>query len=167
MTAASRRIVLSLLSRLALAAAAGVAPAAALHAQVPFDSHRNQSIGAVAGITTGSGVAYQEILPSAFGYRATIFGWNVGDSEFLDVGLAGLRVLSDDGRSRIYLIAGGSIWRWSDDEEDKESWSAGAGAGVELPLSTRTVVALEGLFTYWDETGDFLPLPQIAVQYLF
>jgi len=166
MKAAFRRFFF-LLSTLSVAAAGGVLLPHAARAQVPFDTRRNQAIGAVGGIATGSGVSYQEILPSAFGYRATIFGWNVGDSEFLDVGAAGLRVLSDDGRSRIYLIAGASIWRWSDADDEGESWSAGAGAGVELPLSTRTVVSLEGLFTYWDESGDFLPLPQIAVYYLF
>lgn len=138
-----------------------------LRGQVPYDPNRNQAIGAVAGVATGAGVSYQEILPSAFGFRGTVLGWKIGDSSFVDVGAAGLRVLSDDGRRRIYLIGGASYWRWDDEDDEGESWSAGVGAGAEFPLSTRTVITLEGLFTYWDETGDFLPLPQIAVYYLF
>jgi hypothetical protein len=138
-----------------------------LRAQVPFDPGRNQALGAVAGVATGAGVSYQEILPSAFGFRGTLLGWKIGDSSFVDVGAAGLRVLSDDGRRRLYLIGGASYWRWDDEDGEGESWSAGLGAGGEFPLSARTIVALEGVFTYWDETGDFLPLPQIAVYYLF
>ncbi len=139
-----------------------------LRGQVPYDSSRNQAIGAVAGLASGAGVSYQEILPSAFGFRGTLFGWNVGGSSFLDLGASGLRVLSDDGRRRIYLIGGASYWRWSkEDDSIDESWSVGVGAGAEMPLSPRAVVSLEGLFTYWDDSGDFLPLPQIAVYYLF
>src|SRR5688572_1233146 len=162
-----------------------LAPAATAHGQVPFDPNRNQSIGGVAGIATGSGVFYQEILPSALGYRGTIFGWKIGGSSFVDLGVAGLRVLSDDGRRRIYLIGGVSYWRLSDEEtvtefdgngnvigesevdDVDESWAIGAGAGIELPLAQRTDISFEGLFTYWDRTGDFLPLPQIAIHYLF
>jgi hypothetical protein len=161
-----------------------LAPAAA-GAQVPFDQNRNQAIGGSAGLATGAGVTYQEILPSAFGFRGTLFGWKLGDSSFVDLGAAGLRVLSDDGRRRIYLIAGASYWRWSNEEtvtqfddqgnvtgeievdDVEKSWSVGVGAGFELPVSERVVVDLEGLFTYWDKTGDFLPLPQIALYYLF
>jgi hypothetical protein len=162
-----------------------LAPAATASGQVPYDQDRNQAIGGVAGLTTGSGVFYQEILPSAFGYRGTLFGWKLGGSSFIDLGVAGLRVLSDDGRRRLYLIGGASYWRWSDEEtvtefdengnvigetevdDVDESWSIGVGAGVELPFTQRTTVSFEGLFTYWDRTGDFLPLPQIAVHYLF
>jgi hypothetical protein len=161
-----------------------LAPAAA-GAQIPFDANRNQAIGGSAGLATGAGVTYQEILPSAFGFRGTLFGWKLGDSSFVDLGVAGLRVLSDDGRRRIYLIAGASYWRWSNEEtvtqfDDQgnvtgeievddvdKSWSVGVGAGFELPVSERVVVDLEGLFTYWDRTGDFLPLPQVGLHYLF
>jgi hypothetical protein len=154
-------------------------------AQIPFDPSRNQGIGGVAGLASGSGVSYQEILPSAFGYRGTLFGWKLGGSSFVDLGAAGLRVLSDDGRRRLYLIGGVSYWRWSDEEtvtefdqngnvigesevdDVDESWSIGVGAGIELPFTTRTTVSFEGLFTYWDKSSDFLPLPQIAVHYLF
>ena len=154
-------------------------------AQIPYDPDRNQAMGGSVGLATGAGVSYQEILPSAFGFRGTIFGWKVGGSSFVDLGAAALRVLSDDGRRRIYLIGGASYWRWSDEEtvtefdgagnvvgehevdDVDESWSVGIGAGVELPLSQRAGLALEGLFTYWDHTGDFLPLPQASIHYLF
>lgn len=148
---------------LAIAAALAVAAPAA-RAQVPYDPSRNQSLGIAAGLASGAGVSYQEILPSAFGYRGTLLGWKTGGSSFLDLGVSGLRVLSDDGRRRIYLIGGLSYWLWSDEED---SWSVGAGAGLELPLAARTAVSLEGLFTYWARTEDLLPLPQISIHYLF
>jgi hypothetical protein len=162
-----------------------LAPTVSARGQVPYDQDRNQAIGGVAGITTGAGVFYQEILPSAFGYRGTLFGWKIGGSSFVDLGVAGLRVLSDDGRRRIYLIGGVSYWRLSDEEtvtefdengnvigesevdDVDESWAIGAGAGIQLPLAQRTDISFEGLFTYWDRTGAFLPLPQIAIHYLF
>jgi hypothetical protein len=172
--------------RTSFAVAMGLlALAVAARAQVPYDSNRNQGLGGVAGLASGAGVSYQEILPSAFGFRGTLFGWKLGDSSFVDVGASGIRVLSDVGRRRSYRIGGASYWRGSNEEtvtefdEDgnvvgeetiddvDESWSAGIGAGVELPLAARTVISLEGLFTYWDRTGDFLPLPQIAIHYLF
>ena len=154
-------------------------------AQIPYDPARNQGIGVAAGLASGAGISYQEILPSAFGFRATLFGWKLGDSSFVDVGGSGIRVLSDDGRRRIYLIGGASYWRESEEETIPEfdeqgnvvgereendvdqSWAIGIGAGVEIPFTTRAVLSLEGLFTYWDRTGDLLPLPQVAIHYPF
>lgn len=153
--------------------------------QIAFDDQRNQAIGATAGLASGMGISYQEVLPSALGYRAALALWNVGDFSFVDVGLSGLRVLSDDGRRRFYLVGGASYWRRSDQETDEifddsgnlvetrevddvdDSWSIGFGAGLELPLGERAAFVLEGLFTYWNDTGDLLPLPQIGLHYMF
>jgi hypothetical protein len=179
------------LSRLSLAVALSAAPALAadrpapLLAQVPYDEGRNQGIGGTVGVASGAGVSYQEILPSAFGFRGTLFGWKLGGSSFIDLGVSGLRVLSDDGSRRIYLIGGMSYWRWADEDIEEivddqgnvvaerevddvdNSWSVGVGAGVELPWTTRTVIAFEGLFTYWGKSEDFLPLPQVSIHYQF
>jgi hypothetical protein len=162
-----------------------VASAIPARAQIIFDPNRNQSIGATAGLASGAGVSYQEILPTAWGFRGALFGWNFGDSSFIDIGASGLRVLSDDGNRRIYLIAGTSFWRWSDEEtvpefddegnvigerqltDTKESWGIGAGVGIEMPLATRTTFSIEGLFTYWSRSEAFLPLPQASIHYQF
>ena len=162
-----------------------VLSATSTRAQITFDPNRNQAIGATAGLASGAGVSYQEILPTAWGFRGALFGWNLGDSSFIDIGASGLRVLSDDGNRRIYLIGGTSFWRWSDEEtvpefddegnvigerklnDTKDSWGIGVGVGIEMPLATRTSFSIEGLFTYWSRTEDFLPLPQVSIHYLF
>ena len=154
-------------------------------AQTPFDPDRNQTVGAIAGVASGSGIVYQEILPSAFGFRGALALWKLGDFSFVDVGVSGLRILSDDGARRLYLVGSLSYWRRSDEEsepilddegnvigervfdDDDDSWSLGAGVGLETPVGERVAVNLEAVFTYWAESGDLLPLPQIAVGYRF
>jgi hypothetical protein len=176
----------AVLKRTSLAALLGVVVSAMpARAQIAFDPNRNQAIGATAGLASGAGVSYQEILPTAWGFRGALFGWNLGDSSFIDIGASGLRILSDDGNRRIYLIGGTSFWRWSDEEtvpelddqgnvigerkltDTKESWGIGVGVGLEMPLATRTTFAIEGLFTYWSRSEAFLPLPQISIHYQF
>lgn len=159
--------------------------AAPLSAQTRFDPDRNQAIGGMAGLASGSGIAYQEIFPSAWGYRGALALWSLGDSFFIDTGVSALRVLTDDRGQRVYLVSSLSYWRHSDetseaifDDADNvvgervfddvdDSWSLGLGAGIELPLGTRTAISLEALFTYWTESGNVLPLPQIGLQYQF
>lgn len=167
---------------LALALSAASSP---LAAQTSFDPHRNQAIGGMAGLASGSGLSYQEIYPSAYGYRGALALWKAGDSFFLNTGISGLRILTDDGRQRVYLVGGLSYWRHTEetsrpifDENDNvtgerifddvdDSWSMGLGAGIELPVGTRTAISLEALFTYWTQSSNVLPLPQIGLQYQF
>jgi hypothetical protein len=103
----------------------------------------------------------------------------------VDVGVSGLRVLSDDGARRVYLVGSLSYWRRSDEEtepilddegnlagervfdDDDDSWALGAGVGLETPVGERVALNLEAVFTYWAESGDLLPLPQIAIGYRF
>ena len=155
-------------------------PASAV-AQIPFDNNRNQGVGVTAGMASGAGISYQEILPSALGYRATILAWKTGDSSFFDIGVSGLRVLSDDGRRRVYLLASMAWWRRSDEETEVEfddegnlifddvddSGALGAGAGVELPLGPSAAISLEAVFTYWTDSGDLIPAPQASLHWLF
>lgn len=153
--------------------------------QTPYDPDRNQSVGAMAGAASGAGLMYQEILPSAFGYRGTLLLWKLGDSSFVDVGVSGLRVLSDEGGWRIYLVGGLAYWRSSDEEREPrlddqgnavgervfddvdDSWALGLGVGLDTPVSERLAVNLEAVFTYWADSGDLLPLPQIGIGYRF
>jgi hypothetical protein len=157
----------------------------AARAQTPFDPDRNQTVGAIAGVASGSGIAYQEILPSAFGFRGALALWKLGDFSFVDVGASGLRILSDDGARRLYLVGSLSYWRRSDEESEPilddegnvtgervfddvdDSWALGAGVGLEMPIGERVAVNLEAVFTYWVESGDLLPVPQIALGYRF
>ena len=163
--------------------AAGVAGSA--RAQIPFDNGRNQGVGVTVGLASGAGISYQEILPSALGYRAAVLAWKTGDSSFFDIGLSGLRVLSDDGRRRIYLVASMAWWRRSDEETEVEfddegnliservfddvddSGALGMGAGVELPLGPGAAISLEAVFTYWTDSGDLIPAPQASLHWLF
>ena len=169
----------ALLAALLLSAAV---PAAA---QVPFDRNRDQAFGVVAGLASGGGVMYKEVLPNAFGYRVAAALWKLGDFSVVDVGVYGMRILSDDGRRRVYLVGGGAYWRRSDEEERTtfddqgnvvetrivddvdDSFGLGLGLGVELPLGARTSASLEGVFSYWTDTGDVLPLPQVGIHYDF
>lgn len=155
------------------------------HGQTPFDPDRNQTVGVIAGVASGSGIAYQEILPSAFGFRGALALWKLGDFSFVDVGVSGLRVLSDDGARRVYLVGSLSYWRESDEEsepilddegnvvgerifdDEDDSWALGVGVGLEMPVADRVALMLEAAFTYWAESGDLLPLPQIALGYRF
>ena len=154
-------------------------------AQIPYDTDRNQGIGVAAGAASGTGISYQEILPSAFGYRGAMALWKLGDFFFIDVGASALRVLRDDGERRIYLIGGLAYWRRTDEETEDildenmnvvgervfddvdDSWSLGAGAGLEFPFGARAGLSLEAVFTYWAESGSLLPLPQAALHYHF
>lgn len=158
------------------------APAAA---QVPLDRERDQAVGVMLGATSGAGISYTEILPSAYGYRGTLALWKSGDFSFVDLGASGLRVLSDDGSRRLYLVAGVAYWRRTDeetepilDDEDNvvgervfddtdDSMALGAGAGMEVPFGTRGGLTLEAVFTYWTDSGSLLPLPQVGLHYLF
>lgn len=173
-----------LLATLALAIVALAAPDPAA-AQIPFDSSRNQAVGATVGLASGTGISYQEILPSALGYRAAVLAWKKGDSSFFDVGISGLRILSDDGRRRVYLVASLGWWRRSDEETEADfdddgnivservfddvddSGALGLGAGVELPLGRSAALSLEGVFTYWTDSGDLIPVPQASLHWLF
>ncbi|MDX1661766.1 MAG: hypothetical protein R3326_08255 [Gemmatimonadota bacterium] len=161
----------------------GVAVSAA--GQVPFDRERDQGVGVMAGLASGAGVSYREILPSAWGYRATLALWKLSDFSFVDGGISGMRILSDDGSRRVYLVGGASYWRRSDEKTEDvfddegnlidtrtfddvdDSVGVGVGAGVELPFGERGAFTLEGVFTYWTDTGALLPLPQIGLHYLF
>ena len=169
-----------LLLTIAFAVLAGPA-----RAQIPFDNARNQGVGVTVGMASGAGISYTEILPSALGYRATVLAWKTGDSSFFDIGVSGLRVLSDDGRRRVYLVASLAWWRRSDEETEAEfdeqgnliserifddvddSGALGAGAGVELPLGPSAAVSLEAVFTYWTDSGDLIPAPQASLHWLF
>lgn len=153
--------------------------------QTRYDTDRNQSVGAMAGAASGAGIMYQEILPSAFGYRGTLLLWKLGDFSFLDIGVSGVRVLSDDGGRRMYLVGGLAYWRRSDEErelllddegnvtgervfdDEDDSFALGLGVGLETPIGERVAVNLEAAFTYWAESGDLLPLPQIGIGYRF
>ncbi|HET6637230.1 MAG TPA: hypothetical protein VFH82_00400 [Gemmatimonadota bacterium] len=159
--------------------------AVSARAQIPFDNNRNQGVGVTVGMASGAGISYQEILPSALGYRAAVLAWKTGDSSFFDIGVSGLRVLSDDGRRRIYLLASMAWWRRSDEETEVEfddegnliservfddvddSGALGAGAGIELPLGQSAAVSLEAVFTYWTDSGDLIPAPQASLHWLF
>ncbi|MGH7563379.1 MAG: hypothetical protein ACREK5_03025 [Gemmatimonadota bacterium] len=176
MRAASPALFVSILLAGAASAASG---------QTPYDPDRNQTVGALAGAASGAGVMYQEILPSAFGYRGALVLWNLGDFSFFDVGVSGLRVLSDDGRQRMYLVGSLGYWRRSDEEREPlfddqgnvtgervfddidDSWALGFGVGLETPVGERVAVNLEAAFTYWADSGDLLPLPQIGIGYRF
>lgn len=153
--------------------------------QAPYDTGRNQTVGAMAGAASGAGVMYQEILPSAFGYRGTLLLWKLGDFSFFDIGVSGMRVLSDEGGWRMYLVGGLAYWRRSDEEREPllddegnvtgervfddvdDSYALGVGVGLETPIGERVAVNLEAAFTYWAESGDLLPLPQIGIGYRF
>jgi hypothetical protein len=168
-----------------LAALAGFAFVGPAIAQIPLDPNRDQAVGATIGLASGTGISYQEILPSAFGFRAAILAWKKGDSSFFDVGVSGLRILSDDGRRRVYLVGSLGWWRRSDEETEVEfddegnvvtervfddvddSGALGLGAGVELPIGTSAAVSLEGVFTYWTDSGDLIPAPQASLHWLF
>lgn len=168
-----------------LAILAGAVLADPAHAQIPLNPSRDQAVGATVGLASGTGISYQEILPSAFGFRAAILAWKKEDSSFLDLGVSGLRVLSDDGRRRVYLVGSIGWWRRSDEEADVEfddqgnvvtervfddvddSGALGLGAGVELPLGRSAAVSLEGVFTYWTDSGDLIPAPQASLHWLF
>lgn len=154
-------------------------------AQTGFDRNRDQGLGAMAGLASGAGVSYMEILPSAIGYRGTLLAWKYGDGSFVDAGVSGLKILSDDGQRRMYLVASASWWRRSSEETEEvfdddgnvvetrevddvdTSVGLGAGFGVELPAGERMGLTLEALFTYWSDSGDLLPLPQIGLHYHF
>ena len=173
------------LPALLLAIFAGFAIADPASAQIPFDASRNQAVGVTAGLASGTGISYQEILPSALGFRAAILAWKKGDSSFFDVGVSGLRILSDDGRRRVYLVGSMGWWRRSEEETDLEfddegnvvtervfddvddSGALGLGAGVELPLGPSAAVSLEAVFTYWTDSGDLIPAPQVSLHWLF
>lgn len=164
---------------------AGLATANRAAAQIPFDTSRNQAVGVTVGLASGTGISYQEILPSALGYRAAILAWKTGDSSFFDVGVSGLRVLSDDGRRRVYLVASMGWWRRSEERAEvqfddqgnvatervfddvDDSGALGLGAGVELPLGRSAAVSLEGVFSYWTDSGDLIPVPQVSLHWLF
>lgn len=172
-------------SHFLLAVLAGALLASPVLGQVPFDTQRNQGVGATLGLASGTGISYQEILPSALGYRVAVLAWKKGDSSFFDVGVSGLRILSDDGRRRVYLVASMGWWRRSDEETALEfddegnliservfddvddSGALGLGAGVELPLGTSAAFSLEGVFTYWTDSGDLIPAPQASLHWLF
>lgn len=154
-------------------------------AQTPFDPDRNQTVGVIAGVASGSGIAYQEILPSAFGFRGALALWKLGDYSFVDLGISGLRILSDDAGRRVYLVGSLSYWRQSDEETEPilddqgnvsgervfddtdDSMALGAGVGLEMPVGERVALNLEAVFTYWADSGDLLPLPQIGLGYRF
>ncbi|HET6361134.1 MAG TPA: hypothetical protein VFH11_03665, partial [Gemmatimonadota bacterium] len=53
--------------------------AGSARAQIPFDNNRNQGVGITAGMASGAGISYQEILPSALGYRVAVLAWKTGD----------------------------------------------------------------------------------------
>ncbi|MBW3661290.1 MAG: hypothetical protein KY397_06610 [Gemmatimonadetes bacterium] len=167
---------------LALVLAPAAAPAAA---QVPFDRERDQGVGVMAGVASATGVSYREFLPTAWGYRATLALWKLSDFSFVSIGGSGMRVLSDDGWRKVYLVGSASYWRRGDEEDEEifddegnlvatrevddvdDSVGVGVGAGIELPLGDRGAVSLEGVFTYWTDSGALLPLPQIGLHYLF
>ena len=160
-------------------------PVRGAHAQTRYDPDRNQALGAIAGAASGAGVSYEEVLPSGFGYRGALVFWSVGDFSFFDFGVSGLRLLGDDRGQRIYLVGSLAYWRRSDEERETlfdgrgnvagervfddvdDSWAMGFGAGLQRPIGERVAVTLEALFTYWAESGDVLPLPQIGIGYRF
>jgi len=171
--------------RLFLTTAVLLVFAPVLRAQVPYDTERNQGIGVGAGAASGAGFFYQEILRSGYGYRGALALWKKGDFSFINFGASGLRVLTDDGRRRIWLVASAAYWRSSDEEIEEifdavgnlvaervfddvdDTWALGLGVGIELPLGDRVGLSLEGVFTYLEDTGDLLPLPQIGLLYQF
>jgi hypothetical protein len=150
-------------------------PAAGAPGQTPYDPDRNQALGLIIGAASGAGVAYEEVLPSGFGYRGALMLWSLGDSSFVDAGVTGLRLLGDDRGQRVYLLGSFAYWRRSEEEREgdrvfddvDDSWSLGLGAGLQVPAGEHWAVTLEAAFTYWADSGALLPLPHIGIDYRF
>jgi hypothetical protein len=176
-------------------AQAGAPPPPAAAAQRTGDGTR-QGVGFTAGLVSGLGFAYRRHFANTLGLQIGGSGWAGRDESFLSLGGEVMRTLSRSDRSRLYLVAGTSIWRNRGPDYDYSgcipvvqgpsacvpvetqhttgSLNVGAGIGLEfagshvgLSLEVPISVMLDLDESHRFERKGIYPIPGVSLIYYF
>jgi hypothetical protein len=181
-------LLIGLVPHLALAQAGP--PPVADAAQKTGDGTR-QGVGFTAGLVSGVGFAYRRHFANKFGLQIGGSGWAGRDESFLNLGGEVIRTLSRSDRSRLYLVAGTSIWRYRQPDygdtrcvpvaqgtpacpptQQRTTGSANLGAGIGLEFAGSHVglsleVPISLMLDLEDAHLSIYPIPGVSLVYYF
>lgn len=126
-------------------------------------------VGMQAGLLSGIGLGVRFHPVSRFAAQLIGGGIKLGDRFYASVGAEGqfdLDVMSD---SRLYALLGLGYYSngGDDDKKLKDPFRLGLGIGYEWAISSKMVFYGSLDFTYFPDSGGFLPLPQVGIFYYF
>lgn len=128
-------------------AASSVAPSAlaedAAPGQAPTTSPKaaskaRQGVGFTAGLVSGMGFAYRRHFANGFGMQVGGSGWASRDESFVSLGAEAIRTISRSERTRLYWVAGTSMFRNTNPYYDYDScYPVMRSAPICVPPETR------------------------------
>jgi len=135
----------------------------------PVDTMKG-ALGLHAGKIGGVGLAYK--YPIKWWFYVQVAGgiWHKSGHKRNNVGLELQYILRQDDTRRLYLAAGAGYFSHKElvDPDNQtydhtKTWHTGFGVGVELLITERISLQVEGDFTHDSDDGDFILLPQLGV----
>lgn len=165
-----------------LAIALAVLPFMSTHGAAQVVSHEDYyltkthwGIGVQAGLMSGMGVNVRFHPHARYGLEVTGGAFKGGDNLLASFGAEGQYDFDWNERNRLYGFIGFGYYSngesdlnpiSEDDDKLKSPVRAGIGAGYDWDISKTLIFTIELGLTWFSE-GQFLPLPQVGISYLF
>lgn len=127
--------------------------------------------GLKVGIATGSGVSLGiDRIAEKWSADITVLPFKIDETSLYIFGTSVKYSLQDLGKYNLYLNAGLSYNYYSKDGSDNrrvDPFRVGVGFGYMQFFSQNFAYDLQILGTYFANSGDFYPIPQLTIQYHF
>lgn len=126
-------------------------------------------VGLQAGLLSGIGLGVRYHPVGRFAAQLVGGGIKLKDNFNASFGLEGQFDLDVMDQSRLYAMLGFGYYTNGADDSTKlvDPLRIGAGIGYEWAISTKMVFYGSLNFTYFLDSGDFWPLPQLGIFYYF
>jgi hypothetical protein len=125
-------------------------------------------VGLQAGLLSGTGVSVRWHPKARFGFEINGGAFKGGDHLLASFGGEAHYDFDWSERNRFYGFAGFGYYQNGKDDPDmlKSPLRIGVGVGYDWDISKTVIFSVELGLTYFSE-GQFLPLPQVGISYLF
>jgi hypothetical protein len=159
---------------------------ASLHAQTSSDSLRTVgsdfynnmyfAVGANIGLLSGAGLAARVSFPGGFAAQLAFLPISVPGEKYtthFNIGGEAQYAFNRTSSGRLYALFGmGYYGTWSNQPDLKGNvienpFRMGLGIGYEYFTSPNFVISLSGAITYFPNTSEFFPLPEVGFFYYF
>ena len=126
-------------------------------------------VGLQTGLLSGIGLGVRYHPRGRFAAQFVGGGIKLKDNFNASFGLEGQFDLDVMDESRLYALLGFGFYTngADDDSKLKDPLRIGVGVGYEWAISTKMVFYGSLNFTYYLDSGDFWPLPQVGIFYYF
>jgi hypothetical protein len=133
------------------------------------------AIGANIGLLSGTGLAGRVSLPGGFAGQLAFLPVSVPGSTYsthFNIGGEVQYAFSRNEAGRLYSLLGmGFYGTWTEDASKRNvianPFRIGLGIGYEYFTTPSFVISFAGAITYFPNTGEFFPLPEVGFFYYF